>query len=93
MIMEPQGDLRFRLPSLFAVRAQKKLPLVKKKNLSAFSTTSLKRLQRRLSLLLLSTSQVPKSKSVKLSQTQRVSFTAEDLLLFFLGFEKEKQIM
>ena len=55
MIMEPQGDLRFRLPSLFAVRAQKKLPLVKKKNLSAFSTTSLKRLQRRLSLLLLST--------------------------------------
>ena len=73
MIMEPQGDLRFRLPSLFAVRAQKKLPLVKKKNLSAFSTTSLKRLQRRLSL---SPSIYILSAKVKVSQTQRVSFTA-----------------
>ena len=71
MIMEPQGDLRFRLPSLFAVRAQKKLPLVKKKNLSAFSTTSLKSHQRRLSL-----SFYLLNAKVKVSQTQRVSFSA-----------------
>ena len=67
MIMEPQGDLRFLLPSLFAVPlVQKKLPLVKKKNLSAFSTTSLKRLQRRLSL---SPSIYILSAKVKFSQT------------------------
>ena len=72
MIMEPQGDVRFLLPSLFAVPlVQKKLPLVKKKNLSAFSTTSLKSHQRRLSL-----SFYLLNAKVKVSQTQRVSFSA-----------------